>query len=502
MEPGAGPVPGVVSGVDPGVTWPRACATLRERVGAGRFQSWIAPLALLSVEAGVATLAAPTSFLGSYVGRNFGEEILAALAAAGAPAGRLLFRAEARAALPETHRPEMHSPGTHSPGTHSPGTHSPGTHSPGTHRPETHLGARHPAPPAREAMPEALAGRLDPRLTFDRFVMGAPNEVAHAAARRVAEGTARQAGFNPLVLCGGVGLGKTHLLQAVAHEMRARDPGARVLYLSAEQFMLRFVSALRDRSTMEFKRVVREVDVLLMDDVQFIAGKDSTQEEFLHTFNALMDAGRQVVLAADRPPAEIAGLDERMASRLQSGLVVEVRPADEALRLALMEARVAQARAADPQLRIADGVPEFLAARVTANLRVLEGALTRLLAQASLARRAVTLDLARDTLGDVLRAVDRRVSVDEIQKRVADHYNIRVADLVGPKRVRSFARPRQVAMYLAKTMTSRSLPDIGRRFGGRDHTTVLHGVRRIEALRAEDAQIADDLAALRRAIEG
>jgi chromosomal replication initiator protein len=248
--------------------------------------------------------------------------------------------------------------------------------------------------------------------------------------------------------------------------------------------------------------VVREVDVLLMDDVQFIAGKESTQEEFLHTFNALMDAGRQVVLAADRAPAEIAGLDERMASRLQSGLVVAVEPADQPLRLALLQARLAQARAADPGLRIAEGVTEFLAGRVTANLRVLEGALTRLLAQASLARREVTLELARDTLGDVLRAADRKVSIEEIQRRVADHFNIRVADLVGPKRVRSFARPRQVAMYLAKTMTSRSLPDIGRRFGGRDHTTVLHGVRRITELKGEDAQVAEDLAALRRALEG
>jgi chromosomal replication initiator protein len=453
--------------VDAGQVWEHACAALRERVGAGRFQSWIAPLALLSVEGGVATLGAPTSFLGSYVSRNFGEEILAALAAAGAPAGRLLFQAESRHALPDAPRP-----------------------------------AAPASPPSREAMPEALAGRLDPRLTFDRFVLGRPNEVAHAAARRVAEGTAREAGFNPLVLCGGVGLGKTHLLQAVAHEMRARDPQARVLYLSAEQFMLRFVSALRDRSTMEFKRVVREVDVLLMDDVQFIAGKESTQEEFLHTFNALMDAGRQVVLAADRAPAEIAGLDERMASRLQSGLVVEVEQADQPLRLALLEARLAQARAADAGLRIAPGVTEFLAGRVTANLRVLEGALTRLLAQASLARREVTLDLARDTLGDVLRAADRKVSIEEIQRRVADHFNIRVADLVGPKRVRNFARPRQLAMYLAKTMTSRSLPDIGRRFGGRDHTTVLHGVRRITELKGQDAQVADDLAALRRALEG
>jgi chromosomal replication initiator protein len=252
---------------------------------------------------------------------------------------------------------------------------------------------------------------------------------------------------------------------------------------------------------MDFKQVFRAVDVLMVDDIQFIAGKDSTQEEFFHTFNALVDQGKQIVLTADRSPVEIGSLEERVTSRLQSGLVVQVHPADFELRLGVLQSKLAASRAADPSLRIAEGVLEFLAARITSNLRVLEGALTRLCAQGNLVGRDITLDLARDCLGDVLRASDRKVSVEEIQRRVAEHYHIRLADLVGPKRLRSFARPRQVAMYLAKTMTSRSLPDIGRRFGGRDHTTVIHGVRKIEELRVADSQIADDLELLRRALE-
>ncbi|MBP1805051.1 chromosomal replication initiator protein DnaA [Rubellimicrobium aerolatum] len=448
-------------GVD--ALWGRVRATLRERVGAGSFQSWIAPLRLASVEEGVATLTVPTAFLGSYVARNFQDAILAALAEAGAPSSRLVFAPQGRVA------------------------------------PQAAAAAPVAPAPAPQAEPAEEAMRLDPRLVFDRFVVGKSNELAYAAARRIAEGNA--VGFNPLFLHGGVGLGKTHLMQAIAHEMRARRPQTRVLYLSAEQFMIRFVTALRDRKMMDFKQVFRAVDVLMVDDIQFIAGKDSTQEEFFHTFNALVDQGKQIVLTADRSPVEIAALEERVTSRLQSGLVVQVNPADYELRLGVLQSKVAAARAADPSLRIADGVLDFLAARVTSNLRVLEGALTRLCAQASLVGREITLDLARDCLGDVLRASDRKVSIEEIQRRVAEHYHIRLADLIGPKRLRSFARPRQVAMYLSKTMTSRSLPDIGRRFGGRDHTTIMHGVRKIEELLGTDSQIADDLDLLKRALE-
>ena len=308
--------------------------------------------------------------------------------------------------------------------------------------------------------------------------------------------------FNPLFLYGGVGLGKTHLMHAIAWELTSRQPELSVLYLSAEQFMYRFVQALRDRKMMDFKEMFRSVDVLMVDDVQFIAGKESTQEEFFHTFNALVDQNKQIVISGDRAPGEIENLEDRIKSRLQCGLVVDLHPTDYELRLGILQSKCEQYSRQYPDLQMSDGVLEFLAHRISTNVRVLEGALTRLFAFASLVGHEITLELTQDCLADILRASERKVSVEEIQRQVADHYNIRLSDMIGPKRLRSFARPRQVAMYLCKQMTSRSLPEIGRRFGGRDHTTVMHGVRRIDELRAQDAQIAEDLEILRRTLEG
>jgi chromosomal replication initiator protein len=289
-------------------------------------------------------------------------------------------------------------------------------------------------------------------------------------------------------------------MHAIAHELQRRSPELNVLYLSAEQFMYRFITALRDRKMMDFKQLFRSVDVLMVDDVQFMAGKDSTQEEFFHTFNALVDAGKQIIISADRAPGEIKDLEERIKSRLQCGLVVDLHPTDYELRLGILQSKVDVYRAQYPNLEISAGVLEFLAHRISTNVRVLEGALTRLFAFASLVGREITLELTQDCLSDVLKASDRKVTVEEIQRRVSEHYNIRLSEMIGPKRVRTYARPRQMAMYLAKHMTSRSLPEIGRRFGGRDHTTVMHGVRRIEELKATDSQIADDLELLRRSL--
>jgi chromosomal replication initiator protein len=308
--------------------------------------------------------------------------------------------------------------------------------------------------------------------------------------------------FNPLFLYGGVGLGKTHLMHAIALELQTRHPELRVLYLSAEQFMYRFIQALRDRSIMDFKEIFRSVDVLMVDDVQFIAGKDSTQEEFFHTFNALVDQNKQIVISADRAPGEIKDLEERIKSRLQCGLVVDLHPTDYELRLGVLQQKTIYYREQYRGLVIADGVLEFLAHRITTNVRVLEGALTRLFAFASLVGRDITLELTQDCLSDILRASDRRVTIEEIQRKVAEHYNVRLSDMIGPKRVRTIARPRQVAMYLAKQLTPRSLPEIGRRFGGRDHTTIMHGVRKIEELMSVDSQLADDLQMLRRLLQG
>jgi chromosomal replication initiator protein len=323
--------------------------------------------------------------------------------------------------------------------------------------------------------------------------------LAHAAARRVGEGEV--VSFNPLFLYGGVGLGKTHLMHAIAWELQNRRPDLNVVYLSAEQFMYRFVQALRERKMMDFKQLFRSVDVLMVDDVQFIAGKDSTQEEFFHTFNALVDQNKQIIISADRAPGEIKDLEERIKSRLQCGLVVDLHPTDYELRLGILQSKVEQYSAQYQDVSFDKNVLEFLALRISTNVRVLEGALTRLFAFASLVGRHITLEVAQDCLADILRASERKITVEEIQRKVSEHYNIRLSDMIGPKRLRTYARPRQIAMYLAKQMTSRSLPEIGRRFGGRDHTTVMHGVKRVEELKVQDGQIAEDLEMLRRALE-
>ncbi|MCC5973092.1 MAG: chromosomal replication initiator protein DnaA [Rubellimicrobium sp.] len=440
--------------------WTEVSQDLKETVGGSNYSNWIEPLKLVGLEGDVASLEVPTTFMGNYVSQNFGDQILFHLRRAGANVLRLQF---VTATVPAIRPQSAAARITEADDTDD-------RHSP-----------------------------LDPRYTFDRFIVGKPNELAHAAARRVAEGGA--VGFNPLFLYGGVGLGKTHLMHAIAHDIRARQPERSVLYISAEQFMYRFISALRDRRMIDFKQMFRSVDVLMVDDVQFIAGKDSTQEEFFHTFNALVDQQKQIILSADRAPGEIKDLEDRIRSRLQCGLVVDLHPTDYELRVGVLQSKASHYLEQYGDLVLRDGVLEFLAHRISTNVRVLEGALTRLFAFAALVGREITLDLTQDCLADILRASDRKITVEEIQRKVADHYNIRLSDLVGPKRLRSYARPRQVAMYLAKTMTSRSLPEIGRRFGGRDHTTVMHGVRRIEELRATDSHIADDLELLRRALE-
>lgn len=446
-------------------SWGAIRDMLRGSIGKNNYTNWIEPLVFTQIEQGVATFEVPTNFIGNYVSQNYAEQIIYMFNQRQCPVNRLAFiasqgqRTAARAVAPANKVDA--------------------------------------AVPTKTA--EVTGASLDARFTFETFVVGKPNELAHAAARRVAEGG--PVTFNPLFLYGGVGLGKTHLMHAIAHELRQRQPDLNVLYLSAEQFMYRFISALRERKMMDFKSLFRSVDVLMVDDVQFIAGKDSTQEEFFHTFNALVDGGKQIIISADRAPGEIKDLEERIKSRLQCGLVVDLHPTDYELRLGILQTKAQLYATQYPGLEIASGVLEFLAHRISTNVRVLEGALTRLFAFASLVGREITLELAQDCLADVLKASDRKVTVEEIQRKVSEHYNIRLSDLIGPKRVRTYARPRQVAMFLAKTMTSRSLPEIGRRFGGRDHTTVMHGVKRIQELRNKDSQIADDLEMLRRALE-
>jgi len=339
-----------------------------------------------------------------------------------------------------------------------------------------------------------VSAPLDPRLTFENFVVGKSNELAYAAALRVAESDSVP--FNPLFLYGGVGLGKTHLMHAIAWHIRLRKPQKRVIYLSAEKFMYQFIRALRNKSAMAFKEQFRSVDVLMVDDVQFIIGKESTQEEFFHTFNALFDQNHQVILSADKSPSDLEGLEERMRTRFGWGLVADIHPTTYELRMGILQSRVEQSAVAIPEK-----VLEFLAHRIASNVRELEGALTRISAHATLVGRPVTLESAQELLRDLLRANDRRVTIEEIQRRVAEHFNIKLADMQSPRRARNVARPRQIAMYLAKQLTTRSLPEIGRKFGGRDHTTVMHAVRKVEELSAGDAGFAEDVELLRRMLE-
>ena len=344
-----------------------------------------------------------------------------------------------------------------------------------------------------------LGAPLDPSLCFDNFVVGASNELAYAAAKRIAE--ADKVSFNPLFLYGGVGLGKTHLMHAIALEIKKNWPERKVLYLSAEKFMYQFIRALRFKDTMSFKQQFRSVDVLMVDDIQFIAGKDSTQEEFFHTFNTLIDHNHQVVISADRSPVDLDGIEERIRSRLGWGLVTDIHASDYELRLGILQSKAETHLEENPDLIINDNMLEFLAQKIDSNIRVLEGALNRIIAYSSFVGRPLTIDMAQDVLKDLIRASQRRITIDDIQRKVADYYNLRLSDLLSARRSRQIARPRQVAMYLSKILTTRSLPEIGRKFGGRDHTTVIHAVKRVEGLRDSDSAIQEEVDLLTRSLE-
>ena len=341
---------------------------------------------------------------------------------------------------------------------------------------------------------QSLSVPLNPQYTFDNFVVGKTNEFAYAAARKVAE--SRNVSFNPLFLYSGVGLGKTHLMHAIAWHIKQQDPTRNIVYLSAEKFMYKFVRALRYKDTTAFKEQFRSVDVLMVDDVQFMGGKDTTQEEFFYTFNSLIEEGRQIIISADKSPADLEGIETRLKSRLGCGLVADIHPTDFDLRIGILENKARQLGIELPQK-----VAEFLAQKITSNIRELEGALRRVIAHSQLlSDKEITLDMTQDVLKDMLRSYDKRTTIDEIQKKVAEHFNISVKEMQSSRRARTVARPRQIAMYLAKQLTSRSLPEIGRKFD-RDHTTVMHAVRKVEELILEDASLAENVDALRRTLE-
>ena len=356
-----------------------------------------------------------------------------------------------------------------------------------------------PAPvmpfPSASADLSRFSIQLDPRLTFESFVVGKSNELAFSAARRIADADAVT--FNPLFLYGGVGLGKTHLMHAIAWHIAEKTPHRRVVYLSAEKFMYEFVRAIRFKDTMAFKEMFRSVDVLMIDDVQFISDKNSTQEEFFHTFNALIDQNRQVIISADKSPSDLEGIHERLKSRLAWGLVADIHPTSYELRLGIL-----QNKAAAMGLPIPQDVIAFLAESITSNVRELEGALNRITAHAEIAATPITIENTRIQLRDMLRSQAKPLTLESITKTVADHYRLTLQDILASTRLRTIARPRQVAMFMAKELTPLSLPEIGKYYGGKDHTTVMYAVRKIRQIMDHEPDFADDMQTLRQKILG
>jgi chromosomal replication initiator protein len=460
--------------------WLEVCENLRSEIGEAAFQSWVKPMTVRGVIDGAARLSVPTRFMRDWAIAHYVDRLGVLWNAIDASVHSVEVSIQPeRFSKPSEEASKKLSVASAAEAATSAAV---GMASAETRR-------------TFENGPAGISAPLDTRFSFDNFVVGKPNEFAYAAARRVAE--APSVPFNPLFLYGGVGLGKTHLMHAIALHISQQDPKRTVIYLSAEKFMYRFIRALKEQNTVDFKEMFRNVDVLMIDDVQFIGGKGATQEEFFHTFNALVDQGRQIVISADKSPSDLAGMEERLQSRLNCGLVADIHATTYELRLGILESKAEQLKVAVPQKMM-----EFLAHKITSNVRELEGALNRVVAHSQLVGREITLETAQEVLHDLLRANDRRVTIEEIQKQVAAHFNIRISDMHSARRARSVARPRQVAMYLAKQLTSRSLPEIGRQFGGRDHTTVMHAVKKVEELRECDMSFAEDVELLRRMLEG
>ena len=449
--------------------WARVRANLRESAGARLFDQWLKPMELVcGDEPDTIRLGLPSAFMTNWVRSHYADRLML----------------EFKTLLPAVRSVSIE--------TRKPG-------------PAPVLLVAEPAAPVAASVAAVATGAvaagkvaerptLDPRFTFDRFVVDASNRVAFNAAQTLSEpGPPR---FSPLFLHSGTGQGKTHLMHAIGHAFLEARPEARVICISAERFMFDFVAAMRAKDTFSFKQRLRAADLLLIDDLQFIAGKDATQEEFFHTVNEIMGAGKRLVISADRCPQALDGVEARIVSRMSVGLVADIKAPDLTLRRAILDRKCA-----DMQMIVPADVLDLLAARIHANIRELEGALNRVVAYAQLTGERIDLDFAIATLGDVLRGAQRRVTIDEIQKLVSSHFELKPLDLISARRSRSVARPRQIAMYLAKRLTTRSLPEIGRKFGGRDHSTVIHAVRKIEELRDTDRDIDAAVRVLMRELE-
>ncbi|MDR1031554.1 MAG: chromosomal replication initiator protein DnaA [Holosporales bacterium] len=443
--------------------WTEVCKELRKKLGNAVFKSWIKPLSPshYNDDSSGIVIIAPSRFIKDWVCNNYVEHIKSVLSGIDSRVEDLeivISDGSSLGSLPEAANCENFEANK---------------------------------PDSVSEFTENLSSKLDEHLTFDSFVVGKSNELAYAAARRVAE--ADSVVFNPLFIYGGVGLGKTHLMHAIAWYIKKATPWRKVAYISAEKFMYRFVKAVRFRDTVAFKEQFRSVDVLMVDDIQFICGKESTQEEFFHTFNSLVGNNRQIIISADKSPSDLEGMEERMKSRLGWGLVADIHPANYELRLSILQTKAKLFKANVPK-----EVLEFLAHKITSNIREMEGALNRVVASSTLmGGEEITIEMTQRVLKDLLRANSKKLTVEDIQRKVADHYSIRLSDIHSPRRNVNIARPRQVAMYFAKQLTPTSLPEIGRKFGGRDHTTVIHAVKKIEELILTKPEVAEDVRLLR-----
>jgi chromosomal replication initiator protein len=460
--------------------WNGVKASLRSQLGEHVYSSWFASMEYEGISNGVAQLSVPTRFLKQWILSNYRDKVLAAWEGVNADVRSLEVnvRGASRCVVPPAHAQQG------------------GSQALGKNLPQG-KGDNIVALPLSRDSEDGLGSPLDKRYTFANFFVGRANSLAFAAAQQVAG--AKQGdpiGFNPLVVHSSVGQGKTHLLQAIAHEARAL--GRRVVYLTAERFMYGFVAAIKAQSAIAFKENLRGIHILLIDDLQFLQGKH-VQAEFGHTLNALLDGSRQVIVAADRPPSELESLDERMRSRLCGGLTVELGPPEEEVRCKILRAKAELLRDRYPNFALPEGVISYVAHEVTSNGRDLDGALNRIVAHNQLTHTSLSLEMAEEVIRDLVRHREpKRVKIEDIQRIVAKHYNVQRQDLLSNRRTHNVVMPRQIAMYLAKTLTPRSLPEIGRRFGGRDHTTVLHAVRKIEELVKTNTQLNQDIELLRR----
>lgn len=447
--------------------WNRVIAKLRFKHGEATYNSWFKSMRVHNIEQGEVILSVPTRFMRDWVISHYLQDILTYWQEEDATMLRVAIMVKEKD--PETLTQDHEQAVTSAPKP--------------SFAKEKHTTLDHTT-------------KLDPRLTFDNFVVGPTNHLAYEAAKSIAESDKVIPGSNPLFLYGGVGLGKTHLMQAVALHLKQHNPHRKVLYLSAEKFMYQFIQAIQNKNVVAFKEFFRSVDVLMVDDIQFICGRNSTQEEFFHTFNELIDNNKQLILSADRSPSDLDGMEERVKSRLGWGLVADINTTTFELRMGILRSKVALMKTDIPQ-----DVLEFLARKINSNVRELEGALNKVIAHTRLMKQDVTLETAQYILRDLLRSNTRNITIEDIKKKVAEHHAIRLADMNSARRARNIARPRQIAMYLSKQLTPHSLPEIGRNFGGKDHTTVMHAVRKVKELCEQDSDFRENLDVLTRMLE-